>query len=410
MSDYLSFRLVDRALRIEKSDPQLACECYRKATSINGNPIACNRLMFRHIKTDNGVLKSVDYDALYWGGIGILHCDENLLKEELFENFMRIGEFAENNGYYLYGTHRSFDGHGHDIIHMHDISGECKDTFNYHSVRYYADHFANMGGNGDGISSNRVINRENIGAVSYIMYDWTKERWQSWGFDEAEPYFWYRRSADHGYFAALHGMAQLTYDGSSRFVEKDRAASYKYYSELIGQNKYLGIANYRIAKMLIDGDVSSPEDKNDAIHKHLKAAYENRGDGCYGDNLDDLIKIVTECETTGKYGFATNPDKLNSMLLDGVKKGSEECAKRYLELAIAGDYINRRPQEFFEVVLYASITTNITEYAYYRGLCEEKSIGHKGSKKEAKKYYEKAAQKGHKEAAERLKKMKKSWF
>ena len=68
MSDYTSFKLVDMALRIESSDPQLACECYRKAASIDGNPIACNRLMFRHIKTDNGVLKSVDYEALYWGG------------------------------------------------------------------------------------------------------------------------------------------------------------------------------------------------------------------------------------------------------------------------------------------------------------------------------------------------------
>lgn len=409
MSDYTSFKLVDMALRIESSDPQLACECYRKAASIDGNPIACNRLMFRHIKTDNGVLKSVDYEALYWGGIGILHCEEDLLKEELFENYMRIGKFAENNGYYTNGAHYSFGRRDYGIIHMYDVSGESKETFNYHSLRYYAGHFANITGHGDGIYSNREINLYNIGDVSYILHDWTKERWESWGFDEAEPYFWLRRSADYGNFLALHKMAQLTYDGN-RFVEKDRAASYKYYSELIKQNKYVGLANYRIAKMLIDGDVSSSEDRDSAIRKHLTAAYESRNDGCYGDNLNDLIRIVAQCETTGKYGFATNPDKVNSMLLEGVKSGSEECAKRYLELAIAGDYINRRPQEFFEVVLYASITTNITEYAYYRGLCEEKSIGHKGSKKEAKKYYEKAAQKGHKEAAERLKKMKKFWF
>ena len=93
-----------------------------------------------------------------------------------------------------------------------------------------------------------------------------------------------------------------------------------------------------------------------------------------------------------------------------IKKGSAECAEKYLEIAVAGDYINRRPEEFFEAVLHASLMTNLTEYAYYRGLCEEMSIGHKGHKKEAKQYYEKAARKGHKAAAERLKKMKKFWF
>ena len=57
-------------------------------------------------------------------------------------------------------------------------------------------------------------------------------------------------------------------------------------------------------------------------------------------------------------------------------------------------------------MLHGSLTTDLVEYAYYRGLYEEMNIGHKGHRKEAKKYYEKAAQRGHKDAAERLKKMK----
>lgn len=330
-----------------------------------------------------------------------------LWKEEYVDmvtDWLSVYRQASNSGYYHGITYFKYDyQNDKGIYEAHDIDGGCDIVFDMRAVQYYAAEFLTFRER----SERKIIDQKNIAEASYVVYGWANDPKKAILKNPEEKYRWLKRAATYGNPFAIHELALLYERGNEEF-SKDLKQAYYWFQKCTEKDVDSFVKNgyYKMGKFL---------DEHPELFSYTEEERVSMICECYEKSMDntpeeqwrsDLCFRLYQCYENGMLGRTVNHKKAMKYLELSAYNCYEEAVHEYLKVAEKEDYLKTKPKEFFMVILKASICTKIPEAKFLRGYMEEHGIGCKKHKKEAKRYYAEAASLGHKEAAERLKKMK----